>query len=614
METVAGRNAGREWAGVSLLLLVGVGTRVAFAFAYPTLPFFDFLQLVHFGTLLRHQGLFASGWYWSQFNPGLPVILSVLFRAFPADPIAVARMSTAVATGLCPILPFLLWRPMLGFRWRLLAGLLLAAWPGQIFFSGAVALDNWVLLPTIPLACLAARRLLDPADQGHPLAAGLLYAAAFAIRQEMALVLLPVALAAASAPRSTRATLRNVAVLGVISGLTLLTIGAQRRAATGHFRIGSEHGALGLFGTFVPGASIDGWIDARAYAAALDPSVADGSLYGSQPVLLRLTWNEAMRRPAFHLLRMAAWVPRLALDADADNLVWSVGAARAQPADRRDRAARLRARWDPVLRVELALVQGLFAAALVLGVRRRSLAILTLAASVFLKLVIHAVIAPVGRLVVPAIALELLAILLGVALLATRPRLERFGFAALTAATALVLLVGTPKLAAFVLRHDPPVLPGVRRFALRAGAACEVRCELEAGLVTGLTPSWVRLQVGNDGTTTPEAARVTCAIPVLPDGESMDLEVFDVAPPHGSPDAAVAKIVLDGREVPLESLAAGSTPGSRALRISGSAAPLASNATVELSAADQTPGRPPHPPASIFLRFARPSNHSRTDP
>jgi hypothetical protein len=594
----------QEWADVLLLLFVGVGTRVGFALAYPTRPFFDFLQVVHFGTLLRDQGLFARGWYWSQFNPGLPVILAVLFRIFPGDPVAVARMATAVATGLCPILPFLLWRSVLGPRWRRLAGLLLAAWPGQIFFSGAVALDNWVLLPAVALACLAVRRLLDPTERVYPFVGGVLYAAALAIRQEMALVLLPAALAAVAVPRLTRKSLRNVAVLGVIAGLTFLAIGAQRSAATGHFKIGSEHGALGLFGTFVPGASIDGWSDARAYAAALDPSVVDGSLFGSQPAMLRLTWSEARRRPAFHLLRIAAWVPRLALNADADNLVWSVGAPRAQPADRRDRAAKFRDRWDPILRAELALTQGLFVATFVLGVRRRSLPILTLALSVVLKFLIHAIISPVGRLAVPAIALELLAIPLGLALLAPRPRFERLRFAALAGSTAILLLAGTPALADFVMRHDSPVLPGIRGFALQAGQDCEVRCKLASGAITGLTPAWVRLQVRDEEAAAPEAARLPCAIPVLAAGESLILELFALTPAPASPDAAVTRVLLDGREAPAEAFSAGSSPGSRAVRIFGSTPPHISNVTVELAAPDRGL-RPPRSPASMSVRFWR---------
>jgi hypothetical protein len=54
--------------------------------AFPTIPFSDFRALIDFGARLRDRGLAAPGWGWVQFNPGLPLILSVLLRAFPSDP------------------------------------------------------------------------------------------------------------------------------------------------------------------------------------------------------------------------------------------------------------------------------------------------------------------------------------------------------------------------------------------------------------------------------------------------------------------------------------------------------------------------------------------------
>jgi hypothetical protein len=593
---------GFEWVGASFLLLLGVGARVGFALTFPTLPFWDFLQIVHFGALLRDQGLFASGWYWVQFNPGLPVVLSVIFRVFPGDTIAVARMATAVATGLVALLPFFLWRPVLAFRWRLLAGTFLALWPGQVFFSGAVALDNWVLPPAIALASLAVRRLLDPADEGHPFAAGLLYCCAFAIRQEMAVVLLPAVLAAAVAPRQAGRTRRNLALLGVMIGIALLMIGSQRRAATGRFRIGSEHGALGLLGTFVPGASVDGWIDPRAYAVSLDPSVV-GTLYGNESALLRLTWAEAMRRPAFHLVRIGAWIPRLALGADADNLFWSVGASRAQTEDRREPAHRFRDRWAPLLRWELVLVQGLFVATVALGLRRRNPAILLLASTVLLKFLIHALVAPVGRAVVPAIALELLTIPLGLAALATRPGRARLDFAALAAAAAALLFVATPALTALVLRHDSPVLPGVRRFALRAGPDCEVQCEVESGAVTGMTPTWVRLQTAGAASSPTRRVRISCALPVLAPDDSLLVRLSD----FGGPDSAVAMVAIDGRESLHRDLAASPASEPMEVGIFGSERPVASNVTVELRAPDAATRGPQDQPAFFSLEFVRPA-------
>jgi len=160
-------------------------------------------------------------------------VLSVLFRVFPGGEITVARTATAVATGLVPLLPWLLWRGVVRRRIRLLAGAMLALWPGGIFFSGAIAQDNWVLLPAIALASLAVRRLCDPLDDGHPVASGLLLGFAIAIRQEMALVLLPAALAAGASRRSWR---RKAPALAMVFVAFLLLLAAQRLAATGRFQ------------------------------------------------------------------------------------------------------------------------------------------------------------------------------------------------------------------------------------------------------------------------------------------------------------------------------------------------------------------------------------------
>src|SRR5262245_29379005 len=185
----------RDVAGAAVLALVGVGLRLAFNAAFPARPFYDFQALIEFGLRLRDHGLAADGWYWAQFNAGLPVLLSVLFRFAPNDPASAARTATAVMSGLLGLLPFLGWRSVLRFRWRLLAGGLLALWPGQVFFSGVVAQDNWVLLPTVALGTLAVRRL-HGGRAAHPILAGVLFVGAAAIRQEMALSLAPVVVAA----------------------------------------------------------------------------------------------------------------------------------------------------------------------------------------------------------------------------------------------------------------------------------------------------------------------------------------------------------------------------------------------------------------------------------
>ena len=451
LKTVPPGDTRREAIALALIVALGVGARLAFAARFPTLPFWDSLQLIHFASLLRLHGLTAPGWYWAQFNPGLPMILSALFRLFPGDPTTVARTATGIATGLLGAIPFLTWRSVVPFRGRLLAGVLLALWPGQILFSGVVLQDNWVMLPVVALGCLAARRLLGGAS-ASPIAVGLLYAAGVAIRQEMLIVLLPLVLAAAVGGLEAR---RRLTLLAATVGLCLFALCAQRHAATQRFSLATEHGGLALFGSFMPGASGPGWIDARAYAATLAPE-APGKPFGDQRTLLRLTWEEVRRRPFFHALRIATWLPRVAVNADGDSLLWSVGYPRAQSPDRQPAAQALASAVAPLLNAELAVFHGLFVGSLLLGWKRRDRAILVLSLSILLKFLVHAVVSPLGRLVMPAIALELLVIPLGLALFAQETPRRRIAALSAGCATAAFLLLAVPRLAAIVIRNDPP--------------------------------------------------------------------------------------------------------------------------------------------------------------
>ncbi len=71
---------GIEGLGALALAVAGVGSRVAFVSLFPTQPFSDFQALVGFGLRLRDAGWAAPSWFWTQFNPGLPMILSILYR------------------------------------------------------------------------------------------------------------------------------------------------------------------------------------------------------------------------------------------------------------------------------------------------------------------------------------------------------------------------------------------------------------------------------------------------------------------------------------------------------------------------------------------------------
>ncbi|HTR04521.1 MAG TPA: glycosyltransferase family 39 protein [Thermoanaerobaculia bacterium] len=515
--------SGREAIGAAVLVFAGVGLRLAFVGAFPTEPVSDFRGLVFFGLRLRDEGLAVPGWHWVQFNAGLPLLLSALFRLFPHGVAAAAREATAVVTGLTALLPYLIWRRILGFRARLFAGALLALWPGQVFFSGVVAQENWVLPPAVALACLAVARLREPADPGHPVLAGLLLAAAAAIRQEMLIALLPLALAAAGLPGPRTGRARRALRTAAAAAIPLLALALERRAATGRFAVTTDHGGLSVLGTLAPGSAASGWVDPTLFAASVEPR------FSTDPLALRheawrLAADEVRRRWRYHAFRVAAAAARISVESEAQNLFWSLGAPGTLPASRAPAAAALSAVAAPLLRIELALVSGFFLAAAVWAVRRRDRAILVVASAVFLKTLVQVVFSPLGRLMVPAIALELLALaLFAASLAAPEERASRRRFLFLGAALAASLFVAAPALARVAVSRDEAP-PRVLRAALTvAGGQGALACTVEAGRFAAL--------LGDRAVVTPDSgsgvARVRCRLPELPMGGVLGLDLED---------------------------------------------------------------------------------------
>ncbi len=547
----------REALGAVALVALGVGLRILFSAVFPTQPFSDFHALVAFALRLRDHGPATPGWGWVQFNPGMPLLLSLLFRAAPSDPASAARLATAVVSGLTPLAPFLLWRPILAWRWRMLAGLLLALWPGQVFFSGVAAQENWALLPSIALACLGIRALREGKGSGYPVAAGLLFAASAGIRQEMLVVLLPLALPAAGVLRPRRALLFALA-----AGIPLLALAAERHAATGRFGLTTEHGGLGLLGSAVPGSAAAGWVDPTPYVASIDPElVKDGRRLRQEA--WRLAAGEWKRRYRFHAFRAAVAGLRLGVESDADNLYWSVGANEALPEGRRAAGAAFAARSAPWLRWELALIQGLFLAAAVAGVQRRDPAILALCAAVLLKFGIQALVSPLGRLMVPAVGLELLAIALAAASLPDARTTWRY--LAFAGAVAVALVFTVPPLHALAVAKDeaphrvprfPLALPGGKAFA---------ECSMESGRLVTLAFNLGRIALQNSTASPGESARVTCLLPAGPPDPPLTFRAEDPFAAGALPGRILEKVSIDGVEVLSHDLSA--EPGTGWLEV-----------------------------------------------
>ena len=549
------RASSEELLGAAGLVLAGVGVRIAFTSAFPSEPLSDFRGLVLFGVRLKEEGLAVPGWHWVQFNPGLPLIFSVLFRLFPHGVTAVARTATAAASGLAALLPYVIWRGVIAWRWRLLAGLLLALWPGQVLFSGIPAQENWAILPVVAVSALAVSRLRDPADEGHPVASGLLYAAAVAIRQESLVFMVPPALAAAGLPARGPSGTGRLWRFAAAAAIPLALLAFERRAATGRFAVTTEHGGLGVLGTLVPGRAAGGWADPTVYVASVEPGLLKdpGAL---RRAAWRLSLHEAARRWRYHLFRAGVTAWRLAVRSDADDVFWALEAPGAVASERRSAAASLARIARPLLRIELALVSGLFAASTALALARRDLGVLVLAAAVLLKLLVQVVFSPLGRLMVPAIAIELLVLVLAAQSLAARgTRRERLFFTAVGLGLAAVLLLGDGPLEGLAARKDEAP-PRLTRFPLAiAGGGGWVECVVGEGFVAAISD---RVLIAPAGPAGSPASRVACRLPELSEA-GLELDVAD----EGGP---LPRIEVDGAA--RKAAAPLPVPGWRRVRLS----------------------------------------------
>ena len=542
-----------------LVTLLGLLPRLRLAALYPVLPVSDFRGVVDFALWMRDRSPVAPGYFWDVFNVGPPLVLSLLLRMFPGSPETTARVATAVVTGLAPLVVFLLWRRVVPLWVRLLAATLLALWPGQVIFSGVVAQDNWVVPPTVALAALAVRSLL--LGRGYPIAAGLLFALAVAMRQEMLLVLVLPLLAAAGFAATGGRTWPRLATCALAIAIPFLAMAAQRQAATGHFALSSGHVGVTLLGTVAPGATRVGWTDPVSYMASVAPdSVRDRErlFAASLPVALA----EVRRRPGFQLARATAALLATASKSDPSNLYWSLAGEGVQPTSRQAAARALSGRLHVPLVAEQNLIHALFLAAVGIAVWRRCTPILVVASAVLLKLGIHAVLVSLGRFLVPATALELLAIALGCWEVA---RLRAWRAGAVAAVGGLVcaagMLAGGERLTAAVRARDPE-LQRVYRFSLTSwdhrGA---LDCVMGRGRLVALDVSTA--VVAPFGVPPAPGATAEASCVVRDTGMAPEELAVALAAPDWTPAAGMMPSVeMDGRELLSRSLPASGAGGS----------------------------------------------------
>ncbi|HEX2642251.1 MAG TPA: hypothetical protein VHU81_04610, partial [Thermoanaerobaculia bacterium] len=553
-----------------LLLAAGVGARLLFVAVFPTAPVSDFRGIIDFALDLRDKSLFVPGYYWDVFNLGPPLVLSVILRVFPADPESTARLATAVWCGLMPLFPYLLWRGILPLWVRVTTGALLALWPGQVFFSGVVAQDNWGLVPAVAMGCLAVRALLDPDPHrpGYPLAAGLLYAFCVAMRQEMLGALLPLLVAAGGFTRRAGWRPARIAACALGVGLPFLALCAQRQKVTGHFALSSGHAGFTLLGTVVPGATAVDWKDPVSYIASVEPGLVRDRHRMFQEAG-RLGIAEVRRRPGFQALRVAAMLARSPFASDPELLYWSLVAPDTLPAPLQARGQAFAFRAMPLLKIEMLGIQIAFLTALGMGLARRNPAILFLAAAALLKVGLHSVLVFQARFFMPATGLELVAVGVGFWEIARSSRGSRqpAGILAGAALLAVGLVTVAPKLHDRVRSLDPDDEQRTYRFTLTSyqtpGA---LDCVVRRGRLTALGDTEATLETLRTRPVPGERAAAECvlraggaaggALPPIP----LAVEVLDGYEPGGQARQMFQRVEIDGREVWRHDLAA--TPGT----------------------------------------------------
>jgi hypothetical protein len=544
-----------ETIGFWLMLVLGLAPRLAMAAKFPTIPISDFQFLTAFAEYLHTNGLIShSDIFWQYMNPGVPLVLCGLMHVFPyLDPGVLSRTATVFVCGFLPLLPFLIWRGVLPLWIRCVAGAALALWPGQIVFSTVVAQDNWVLLPTVALAALAVRALVD-ARKASPVAAGLAYATAVAVRQEMLVALLPLLVAAIRSDGSGWRWRRSVVAAALAAIVPILALAAWRDAITGRFSITTGHAGTSVLGAYVPGAVANGWADPFPYVAAVRPDLLN-NVERVRSEAAGLAFHEVLRRPGFQAARILSGVLSFAEKGESANLFWSVSGDGVLPPAIQERGAAFAASVGRPLRFELGLIQCLFIAALAIGVWRRNWAILVISLAALLKYGLHAITVMQGRYLLAATALEILAIVVALHEIARMPweQGRLLLLRALPAGVVLgLLLLAGPKLDAWVMHNDVEV-QRTYRFALLPQQDRDARlaCVVDHGLLSGLVPDpWsatVRTFALNPAPG--DAAVAACELSGSGQTRPLMLQVMDDYPTGGLPGRMVQRVEVDGAEV-----------------------------------------------------------------
>jgi hypothetical protein len=573
-----------EVACLLAVVIAALAPRILFAHAFPTIPHSDFLYLLNFAIAFDSPGWQETWPFWPFFGVGLPLGLYLVLQAVPGSPADVARYATAVVTGLAAVSPFVIWRGAFGLATRVAAALLLGLWPSHIIFSGVIAQDNWVLLPSVALAALAVRSMVR--REAWPVTSAVFFCAAGAIRQEMLVALLPLALATAGAflPGVPRA--RRLVEWAVATTVCLVVLAGVRWTGSGRFSLGTEHAGLAVLGAATPGAGASYWTFPQTYFAAYAPELED-RFEEMKERSMSLAIRELAHRPFFHAVRMFSAGVNSVARIDSTIVFQAVGAPEAMPPSHRARGAALAARVSRALDPIPLAVLGLFFGALLFGVGPRP-PMLALAAAIFLKIGIHAVTAAQPRYLIVVAALALM----GLAFAAVEGRRAASAMrmtGAVVAGLVLAFVAGRlgGRAEAYVLAHDEQL---TYRFTVGDRVRLpRLKCAMSRGLLS-LAEGVPTIRTLRPDPAPGDEAVAECRLEGGGAATPAALEVLDQYGAGGSPGRMLQLVTVDGREVLRHDIAAEAENGWKRIPLMNDRGQPATDVTVRVLAVQPEPG------------------------
>ncbi len=384
-------------AGASLI------SRFLVVYHFPTVPVSDFREFIQLAEAIRDTVWATGSPSWELRAAGLPSLLAALSWIIPVHMDTLARWATATITGILPLLPWMVLRDCVSMPVRLLSAALLAFWPDLILTSGVVSSDNWVLFPVVTSVVVATRSWI--LRRSSPILSAVLLALCTWIRPEMLLATMPFAAMACWADPVRRQ--RNL-LIGCLSLMGLLSaIAAQRQAGSGQFKLAPNSSGFALLGTFMPGVYPETWRVPDYLLPCHESQQRPGE--NTDRLFRRLALDEFVRRPSYHAVRAFHSTVTSWRGIGGGTLYWSLRPdllpleARASAKKWLDWAEPFSWRWVLVIHVAALAAFGV-------AIVRRSPIMLAIAASIFLKVSMHAMMSVTPRYFVVPLAQELILI------------------------------------------------------------------------------------------------------------------------------------------------------------------------------------------------------------